>query len=487
MKRSREPNRAADLERLRAYNSKKLCKAASKREYKASFAEKHAVSGKLANVVRAGGRNALDAWLQLRPILFESTKSANHGRAARAHALIGELSSAVQAAGGTTATLSITDTTSDPLSLLSLFDGWGGGVAAFAAALKMSAAAHGTPLRDAVCVHAGDNDSKHRKTVMAAAVAPLLSPVRFTEKEAHQPADITDKAFYNTCRIRHWGRIHVAVCGFPCIYHSPASCKTRTAPFGFSNPACVALAEAFLDVISVALPGALIVECSDRLCSDPLYETVFLARLKDIGYHVYLDGHYVLKASSWVCVERVRTYIVAFRDRDACCRFTGAAPPQKRESRVASAILDPCDERLPHSVWDRAKSARSKISSQAAQAVQRQKLGEVGVFDHKDFRTKKKRRRMPGSGVIVKGYQHGVLNTLIRSSSRVYRVNTCRGTRTLCALECGRLLGVPDVFVEAMLRVASDSQVTSALGDGFALPVARDVLLAVMRACLLGV
>ena len=43
------------------------------------------------------------------------------------------------------------------------------------------------------------------------------------------------------------------------------------------------------------------------------------------------------------------------------------------------------------------------------------------------------------------------------------------------------LLGVPPKYVVAMLRVASDGAVVAALGDGFAVPVVRDVLRKVLR------
>lgn len=488
MKRFRDQSQcAADLERVREFNSNREAKAGLQREAKAAYARQNAIRGKLANEVRAGGEAAADAWLQLRPMLIESTQAESPVRAARARALLSELTSLCLAparapappqgssAGGPT----------EPLRLLSLFDGWGGGVAAFAAALNMSADKFRTPPLQAVCVHAGNNDVKQKKTAMAAAVAPLLSPVRFTEK--HQPRDILDESFYTADRVRSWGPVDVAIVEFPITFHSEAASRTSAEPFGFRIPACMALANAFIGVIELVMPRTMVVECSDRLCSDPLYRTAFLARLKGLGYHVYLDGRYVLGASSWLSVERWRTYVICFQDEADYLRFTGATPPQRRESSVARALLDVGDSRIPRRAWDSSKSARSMITSQAAQAARAQPLGAVGVFTHNKFHTAKKRRRMPASGVIVKGYQHGVLPTLIHSSSGFYCTNTARGSRTLCALECGRLLGVQDSFIEAMRGVASDAQVTAALVDGVAIPVLRDVLRAMMRACRWGV
>lgn len=133
---------------------------------------------------------------------------------------------------------------------------------------------------------------------------------------------------------------------------------------------------------------------------------------------------------------------------------------------------------------DERKAAKSGRASQAAAAVATQPLGVVGVFDRGKFRTL---RGPVVGGVRRPGYKVGVLPTLIRSTSRVYRVNTPAGPRALCALECGRLMGVPEVCVEALTKVAPDPQVVSAFGDGFAIPVLRDLLLAVMRACRMGV
>ena len=77
--------------------------------------------------------------------------------------------------------------------------------------------------------------------------------------------------------------------------------------------------------------------------------------------------------------------------------------------------------------------------------------------------------------------------TLIKSSSGVLRLRDGRGTRALCAHECGALLGVPPRFITAMLGVASDAGVVAALGDGFAIPVVRDLLKGVLRVCGYGV
>jgi site-specific DNA-cytosine methylase len=88
---------------------------------------------------------------------------------------------------------------------------------------------------------------------------------------------------------------------------------------------------------------------------------------------------------------------------------------------------------------------------------------------------------------VRRGTKRGVLPTLIKSGSGVLRVRDTVGTRSLCARECGALHGVPVIYIEAMLAVASDARVVAALGDGFAIPVVRDLLKAVLRACGWGV
>jgi len=473
---------AAKREATRAASA--AAAAAAARDADCAAARRRVVA--LAAAVRARSDASAAAWAELEPLLRERARSANVVAARGAAELLRELAPVVPAAPALPAppvapavplpALLPVDP-SRPLRVASLFDGYGGFLIALLAALV------GTSLRVEV-VHAAD---KARGKVALATAVAAASGVPHAPPLA---ADVTDASTYTAAFCAAWGVLDILFAGFPCVFHSPEG-RVAGARKTLRTPACKALVDGFFRVLGLATARVVIIECSPWLAADPFFRTDFLDRLEARFWaaHVVLDG------SRWLPMNRERIYIVCFADHAAYAAFDGVAAPPRREVRLADALL-PCGHALlPRGVYDAAKQQTSGVRSRAARAVAELPLlagrgsSEIGVFKRGAFRALAKAKLSPkgaASGVrraARRGVKRGVVPTLIKSSSGVLRLRDARGPRALCARECGALLGVPPRFIEAMLRVASDATVVSALGDGFAVPVVRDLLKKVLRVC----
>jgi len=499
-----EHNRAARLDAKRdGTRAARAAAAAAAKRKSADVLEQRRVLNLVAHA-RALSATSAPAWAELEPLLRERVRGLHVVAARNAAERLRELAPLhgpvapplmpplahlpVAPPVAPLGTLPPVDP-SRPLRVASLFDGYGGALIALLAALVGSSVL-------VEVVHAADRE--RGKVALAAAVAAASG----VPHAPPQRADIADETLYTAAFCASWGVLDLLVAGFPCIYHSPEGRKEGVAR-NLRLPECKALADAFFRVLSLTTARVVVVECSAFLAADPFFQSDFLDRLEE----TFWVAHVVLDASRWLPMNRERIYLLCFREHAAYEAFSGVAEPPQREVRLDAVIFAADDARLPRSVYDASRSARSGKVSVAARSVAKQPLlkgkarSAIGVFKRDAFRALATAKRVSAGKrapktkhalkatwrAVRRGVKRAVAPTLIHSSSGVLRLRDGVGTRSLCARECGALLGVPLVYIEAMLRVASDAAVVSALGDGFAVPVVRDVLKAVLRVCGYGV
>jgi len=514
-----ERERVAHLAEKRDASRAAAAAAAAEAERERACAAERRRLLALADAVRARDGSSAAAWATLAPLLRARARETHVVTARNAAELLRELAPLAplapvprtlvtpEAHVPRTAELPPVDP-SRPLRVVSLFDGYGGCLIALLCALV------GASLRVEL-VHASDKDRGKVELARATAAESGVTHAPCTPCEA----DITDAAVFTSAFCAAWGLVDLLFAGFPCIFHSPEG-RTKAAR-SLRTPACKALVDGFFRVLEAATARVVIIECSPFLAKDPYFQSDFMDRLDAL----FWAAHIVLDASRWLPMNRERIFIVCFRDYAAYQAFDGVVAPPSRALRVEDALLAVGDPHLPLGVYDAAKAAktaaraavaargargatppvRAKLQlSKAARAVAALPLlagkgrSAIGVFKRHKFRALATSRALKAKGAAPlvafqarsssrarprKAIKRGVVPTLIKSSSGVLRLRDARGGRALCALECGALLGVPPRFIEAMLRVASDATVVSALGDGFAVPIVRDLLMKVLRVC----
>lgn len=483
--RERDERESLNASKRIAVRAKSAAFADLKVQSRAYFNERRRLLS-LADSVRARDGSSSEAWVELMPLLLNRIDGKSIIASRNAGRLLRELSSIASSHTApcvpylTSAIVSPPINFSRPIRVASLFDGYSGFLIALLEALAGS-------LLDVDVVHAAD--SMQSKVNLAAAVASICG------MRHHAPpikADVTDTAFYTETYCASLGALDLLAAGFPCIFHSPEGRKKGVVK-NLRAPECKALADGFFRILSLTKPRNVIIECSAFLKKDPYFDSDFLNRLGE----TYWVAHIVLDAARWLCINRERVYLICFRDHAAYSAFTAVSPPPCTEVRLASVLLPPGHPLLPSSVYDVVK-ARGEAISIAAHTVAEQPLitgmgrSKVGVFKRKIFRALRtaKPQASPKAGKVARMrsvIKRGVVPTLIKSSSGVLRVRDERGSRSLCARECARLHGVPSRYTEAMLTVSSDAGVVAAIGDGFAIPVVRDVLKSVLRASGYGV
>ena len=364
-----------------------------------------------------------------------------------------------------------------PLRFVSLFDGFGGALVALVLALI------GAPHVSVEFVYAADKEKW--KTQLAQAVCATASSIHnVTHLSAPHVADITNKSMYTPEFCANFGDVDLTVAGIPCISHTQEANGNKKVR-GLRSPECKAIVDGFFNVISNVKTDCLVIECSAKLQADPFFQEDILDRLVLIGLS---PCSMILEANNWLPINRLRLFIICFRHYKHYENFWGVAIPTSREISLSSIILPPGHIDLPIGCYDHVKQGNRASLSLAATAVSAMPLLKgkghsiPGVFKRKQFKTLKRARQKIGSRRMRK-VKRGVVPTLIKSSSGVLRLRDTIGTRSFCAVECGQLMGIPLMFVRAMLKIKSNSQVVQALGDGFAISCLRDLLKNALRAC----
>ena len=345
-------------------------------------------------------------------------------------------------------------------------------------------------------VHASDFDQGKVDgyNAAAAAAAPPAPPAVL--------ADVTDKAFFTPELVASWGAVGLLVSSIPCTSFSPLGKRLGLA-------ACAAFLAGLFRIVRLAKPKALVFECTSGLERDPLFEPKFLKPLAAAGYNC---SYALVDARAWVGVARTRLFLVCFlEDAAAQARFDFPLGPDRRAVKLHSVILPafrkgapPGTAMAPLESYFRtaalrrrrkakAKAAAAAIGGDAAKA----KAAAAGRLRQRDLSIA---ARAVGKLPFLRGRQHsrvvtfqfgrvnairtsrGVAPTLVKSGSGALMLRDAFGVRRLVGAEVAALHGYSAATVAALGRALSSNQVAAAVGDGFVVPVVRDVLRAALAA-----
>jgi site-specific DNA-cytosine methylase len=314
-------------------------------------------------------------------------------------------------------------------------------------------------------------------------------------------ADITDAAFFTAERIMAWGPLNLIVSSIPCTSLSSLGLR-----LGIREKSVAAFIRGLLRIIGLALAPIVLLECTRGLESDERFQKALIKPLQAMGYSITWT---TLDARHWVGAVRLRLYLVAFRSVAACEAFKFPSRPACREIRLYSVILPAFRPGAPPGTH------MAPASSYFITRLQTQKLAAAMVAAHRAGRkepTAKQRERalticdrelsIVGRSAamlpFVRGrevsrvvtfhfnrataieHTYGVAPTLTKSGC--YLLRDKYGPRMMTGAECAALHGIPPRVIEAFSAVASSGQIVAAVGDGFAIPVVRDLLKAALRA-----
>ena len=347
-------------------------------------------------------------------------------------------------------------------------------------------------------VHASDFDQGKVDGYNAAAAAAA------PPAPAAVLADVTDKAFFTPELVASWGAVGLLVSSIPCTSFSPLGKRLGLA-------ACAAFLAGLFRIVRLAKPKALVFECTSGLERDPLFESKFLKPLAAAGYNC---SYALVDARAWVGVARTRLFLVCFlKDAAAQARFDFPLGPDRRAVKLHSVILPafrkgapPGTAMAPLESYFRtaalrrrrkakAKAAAAAIGGDAAKATA--KTAAAGRLRQRDLSIA---ARAVGRLPFLRGRQHsrvvtfqfgrvnairtsrGVAPTLVKSGSGALMLRDAFGVRRLVGAEVAALHGYSAATVAALGRALSSNQVAAAVGDGFVVPVVRDVLRAALAA-----
>ena len=344
-------------------------------------------------------------------------------------------------------------------------------------------------------VHASDFDQGKVDgyNAAAAAAAPPAPPAVL--------ADVTDKAFFTPELVASWGAVGLLVSSIPCTSFSPLGKRLGLA-------ACAAFLAGLFRIVRLAKPKALVFECTSGLERDPLFESRFLKPLAAAGYNC---SYALVDARAWVGVARTRLFLVCFlKDAAAQARFDFPLGPDRRAVKLHSVILPafrkgappgtamaPLESYFRTAALLRRRKAKAKAAAAAAGGDAAKAKAAAGRLRQRDLSIA---ARAVGKLPFLRGRQHsrvvtfqfgrvnairtsrGVAPTLVKSGSGALMLRDAFGVRRLVGAEVAALHGYSAATVAALGRALSSNQVAAAVGDGFVVPVVRDVLRAALAA-----
>ena len=344
-------------------------------------------------------------------------------------------------------------------------------------------------------VHASDFDQGKVDgyNAAAAAAAPPAPPAVL--------ADVTDKAFFTPELVASWGAVGLLVSSIPCTSFSPLGKRLGLA-------ACAAFLAGLFRIVRLAKPKALVFECTSGLERDPLFESRFLKPLAAAGYNC---SYALVDARAWVGVARTRLFLVCFlKDAAAQARFDFPLGPDRRAVKLHSVILPafrkgappgtamaPLESYFRTAALRRRRKAKAKAAAAAIGGDAAKAKAAAGRLRQRDLSIA---ARAVGKLPFLRGRQHsrvvtfqfgrvnairtsrGVAPTLVKSGSGALMLRDAFGVRRLVGAEVAALHGYSAATVAALGRALSSNQVAAAVGDGFVVPVVRDVLRAALAA-----
>ena len=346
-------------------------------------------------------------------------------------------------------------------------------------------------------VHASDFDQGKVDGYNAAAAAAA------PPAPAAVLADVTDKAFFTPELVASWGAVGLLVSSIPCTSFSPLGKRLGLA-------ACAAFLAGLFRIVRLAKPKALVFECTSGLERDPLFEPKFLKPLAAAGYNC---SYALVDARAWVGVARTRLFLVCFlKNAAAQARFDFPLGPDRRAVKLHSVILPafrkgappgtamaPLESYFRTAALRRRRKAKAAASAAAAggDAAKAKAKAAAGRLRQRDLSIA---ARAVGKLPFLRGRQHsrvvtfqfgrvnairtsrGVAPTLVKSGSGALMLRDAFGVRRLVGAEVAALHGYSAATVAALGRALSSNQVAAAVGDGFVVPVVRDVLRAALAA-----
>ena len=317
-------------------------------------------------------------------------------------------------------------------------------------------------------------------------------------------ADITDETYFVHSLIKAWGHVDVLMSSIPCTSFS--SLGKRGGLLGVSIQAFV---KSILRIISIVLSPVCVFECVTQLESDKLFQEVIIQPLTALGYNC---SWFSLDASTWAPTKRKRLFIVCQTDATSFKQFRIPRGQKCREKRLYSCLLRAYDPRK-EAVGDMAP-----LSSYAIKRASKMSLTEadlsiknianrnrvsltasdiakaMGVSLDDLSRAAKAVWQLPfirerlHSHVVTYHFDritqikntYGVSPTLVKSSSGMFMIRDTFGVRVLTGREVALIHCYPEDAIKAFESVASSNQIVEAIGDGFVIPVVRDVLRAAL-------
>ena len=341
-------------------------------------------------------------------------------------------------------------------------------------------------------VHASDFDQGQVDGYNAAAAAAA------PPAPAAVLADVTDKAFFTPELVASWGAVGLLVSSIPCTSFSPLGKRLGLA-------ACAAFLAGLFRIVRLAKPKALVFECTSGLERDPLFEPRFLKPLAAAGYNC---SYALVDARAWVGVARTRLFLVCFlEDAAAQARFDFPLGPDRRAVKLHSVILPayrkgappgtamaPLESYFRTAALLRRRKAKAAASAAAGGDAAKAAAGRLRQRDLSIAARAVGRlpflRGRPHSRVVTFQFgrvnairtSRGVAPTLVKSGSGALMLRDTHGVRRLVGAEVAALHGYSAATVAALGRALSSNQVAAAVGDGFVVPVVRDVLRAALAA-----
>ena len=314
------------------------------------------------------------------------------------------------------------------------------------------------------------------------------------------------------------GTVDVLVSSIPCVDFSMLGKKA-------GMPAILDFLCSWYKVIAAARPRLLLVECVERLetADREAFASKIIAPLRRQGYGVVWQA---VDADAWLPIRRSRLLIAA-RLGDAVPwedAFDFPRGPDRRAFSLDRVLLAPLGAQQPQP-QPRA-SKRRKVDGAAAKKVKpavRPEAPASAYYVHRAAerlgvplsRVPKRELAAPGRALLdvpfihgktrtplltyhfgatheIKGRrtakrvaedgrrvgpQRGVAPTLVASTSGSLLVRDAHGARVVTGREVALLHGYDERDVQAFESVTDSSNgIASAVGDGFAVPVVRDVL-----------
>jgi len=321
-------------------------------------------------------------------------------------------------------------------------------------------------------------------------------------------ADITDESYFTHTRIKSWGDVDVLMSSIPCTTFSSLGKRG-----GLLDGDTKAFVVSLLRIVGLVLSPVCVFECVIQLESDKLFEGALIQPLTYLGYNT---TWFAKDSSAWAPTKRKRLFIVCQQDDASFKQFRIPSGPKCREKRLYSCLLraydpigdsntDSMAKMAPLSAYAITRSSKMSLSK-AALAVNRIAMKNngplssvelsraLGVSNNGLSKAAQAVWKLPfiygrlHSHVVTYHFDrvtqikhtYGVSPTLVKSNSGAFMIRDSFGVRVLTGREAALIHCYPEEAIAAYESAANSNLIVEAIGDGFVIPVVRDVLRAAL-------